>query len=171
MKVLEPYLNDPACPTTKRMEIERRLKGMETLMPGVVAPDFVLNNSENTPFRLSELTKGSGYILLLFWSADCSHCAETVNTLFPWSLKPEISSKLEVIAISLDETDAEITAWNNRITGLQGWTHLRAKEGINSKVANDYFILATPVMILIDRKTGKIKALPGSTEELKNITG
>jgi len=171
MKVLEPYLNDPACPTTKRMEIERRLKGMETLMPGVVAPDFVLNNNDNTPVRLSESTKGSGYILLLFWSADCSHCAETVKTLYPWSLKPEISSNLEVMAISLDETDAEITAWNNKITGLKGWTHLRAKEGINSKVANDYFILATPVMILIDRKTGKIVEMPGSTAELMNFTG
>ncbi|MBK6345554.1 MAG: redoxin domain-containing protein [Bacteroidales bacterium] len=86
MKVLEPYLNDPACPTTKRMEIERRLKGMETLLPGVVAPDFVLNNSDNIPVRLSEFTKGSGYILLLFWSADCSHCAETVKTLYPGHL-------------------------------------------------------------------------------------
>jgi len=171
MKVLETYLNDPACLTTKRMEIERRLKGMETLLPGVVAPDFVLNNSDNIPFRLSEFTKGSGYILLLFWSADCSHCGETVKTLYPWSLKPEISSKLEVIAISLDETDAEITAWNNRITGLKGWTHLRAKEGINSKVANDYFILATPVMILIERKTGKIVEMPGSTAELMNFSG
>jgi hypothetical protein len=30
-KVLKPYLNDPNCLTSKRMEIERRLKGIETL--------------------------------------------------------------------------------------------------------------------------------------------
>jgi hypothetical protein len=42
MKVLEPYLNDPVCLTTKRMEFERRLKGMESLLVGSKAPDIRL---------------------------------------------------------------------------------------------------------------------------------
>lgn len=166
MKVLESYLNDPDCLTTKRMEIERRLKGMETLRPGVQAPDFELKTSANLPFRLSDFIPGEGYILLFFWSADCSHCEETEKSLYPWSVRPDISSRLSVAAISLDETETEINAWNRKIPGLKGWEHLRAPEGINSKVANDYFILATPVMILVDRNTGKIASMPESTEAL-----
>lgn len=169
MKVLEPYMNDPSCPTTKRMEIERRLKGMETLLPGVMAPDFILPDSEKKLFQLSGYATPAKYILLLFWSADCSHCAETVKTLYPWSMQPEVQKKMALIAISLDETEAELKAWENKISGLKGWTHLNAKEGINSKVANDYFILATPVMILINRENGKITAMPESTEELKEF--
>ncbi|MCU0371211.1 MAG: DUF5106 domain-containing protein, partial [Bacteroidales bacterium] len=34
MKILEPYLDDPKCMTSKRQEISRRLKGIETLVPG-----------------------------------------------------------------------------------------------------------------------------------------
>ncbi len=42
IRVTEPYLADPNCLTSKRMEIERRLKGMETLLPGIKAPDIKL---------------------------------------------------------------------------------------------------------------------------------
>lgn len=167
MKVLEPYLDDPNCLTTKKIEIERRLKGMETLVNGVKAPDFTLNGRDNKPFQLYEFSTQSSYILLLFWSADCSHCAETISALHPWSLLDEIQKSLTVVAISLDETDAEIKAWERKAKELSGWNHLRASEGINSKIANDYFILATPVMLLLNTKTKEIAAIPGSFDALK----
>lgn len=34
IKMLQPYLDDPECLTSKRLEINKRLKGMETLVPG-----------------------------------------------------------------------------------------------------------------------------------------
>lgn len=169
MKVLEPYLNDPACLTTKRMEIERRLKGMETLKPGIIAPDFTLNDRNNNSFTLSTFLPEEKYILILFWSADCSHCKETTDALYPWSQKAEIKQKLSIVAVSLDETETEVAAWENKSTALNGWKHLRASDGINSKVANDYFILATPVMILIDARTRKITAMPGTPGELATL--
>jgi hypothetical protein len=42
MKTLQPYLDDPACLTSKRMEIGRRIKGMETLTAGSRAPEIEL---------------------------------------------------------------------------------------------------------------------------------
>ncbi|MFH1119837.1 MAG: thioredoxin family protein [Bacteroidota bacterium] len=166
MKVLEPYLNDPACLTTKRMEIERRLNGMKTLVTGAKAPDFLLFDGENNPFQLYHYSTPAKYTLLLFWSADCSHCAETIHLLHPWSQQPDIRKRISVIAISLDETSTEIDAWKNKIKNLSGWKHLRANEGINSKVANDYYILATPVMILLNAETGEIAATPDSFSAL-----
>jgi thioredoxin-related protein len=44
-----------------------------------------------------------------------------------------------------------------------------AVEGINSKVANDYFILATPVMILLDSKTKKIISIPSYFSQIEQI--
>lgn len=167
MKVLEPYLNDPNCLTTKRMEIERRLKGMESLVVGANAPEIIMNDKDNQAFQLSTFTQSGNYILLLFWSADCSHCEETLNSLYSWYQKPENKEKLSVVAISLDESDTEIQAWKLKVPQLAGWEHLRAAAGINSKVASDYFILATPVMILVDANTKKIVSLPSNFSQFE----
>ena len=73
---------------------------------------------------------------------------------------------MEVFAMSLDFTDLEIKAWKEAKIKLPGWKHTRSKEGINSAEANAYYILSTPVMILVDSKTNKIVSLPNTAEEL-----
>jgi thiol-disulfide isomerase/thioredoxin len=166
-KVLKPYLNDPNCLTSKRMEIERRLKGIETLVKGSKAPDILLEGTDSSMFELNNYKTSSKYILLLFWSAECPHCQETVDALYPWQNQPEIQKKVSVIAISLDETETEVKAWNQKIKDLAGWKHLRAAEGVRSKVASDYFVLSTPVMILLNEKTKEIISLPSSLAQLK----
>ncbi len=165
MKILEPYLNDPNCLTTKRQEITKRLEGMKTLVAGSKAPNIVLKDNEDNLFVLDEFETQSNYILILFWSADCSHCVEMADKLYPWQ-QSEMQQKMMVVAISLDETETEIVAWEQKIEKLKGWKHMRAVEGINSKVANDYYILATPVMVLLDAKTKEIVAVPNTLNEL-----
>jgi thioredoxin-related protein len=166
MKVLEPFLDDPNCLTSKRIEIERRLKGMETLVVGSAAPDFDLKEINGILFSLDNFKPSTNYILLLFWSADCSHCVETVNAIYPWLQLSDTRQKVSVVAVSLDETETEIKTWEQKTGHLEGWKHLLAEEGVRSKVANDYFILATPVMVLVDSKTRNIVALPNTLNEL-----
>ena len=166
MKILEPYLSDPNCLTSKRQEITRRLKGMETLVPGSKAPDISMKDPAGSLFELSRFETQNRYILLLFWSAGCSHCMELVKKLYPWQQKKEVKEKITVLAISLDETDTEVKAWEQKVRQLAGWKHLRGGEGIRSKVASDYFVLATPVMVLLDSKTREIVALPNTLDEL-----
>jgi len=168
MKVLEPYLNDPACLTSKKKEIERRLQGMETLVAGSKAPDIELKDETGQQFRLYSGSITSPYILLFFWSADCSHCRETLENLYPWQQQPEINRQLAVVSISLDETESEIKAWQNASKYYSQWTHLRAEEGVRSKVAADYYILSTPQMILLDAGTKTIIDLPGTLQEIKS---
>ena len=169
MKVLEPYTNDPNCLTSKRMEIDRRLKGMQTLVAGSIAPNIDLETEPGKMFDLAKYKPSTPYTLLIFWSADCGHCVETVNALFPWSQLTENKTKIAVVAISLDETETEIKAWQQKTTTLNGWEHLRAKEGVRSKVASDYFVLATPVMILLDSKTKKIVSLPDTLAQIEAL--
>jgi thiol-disulfide isomerase/thioredoxin len=166
MKILEPYMNDPTCLTSKRQEIARRLKGMETLVAGSIAPDVALKDAEGNLFELNTFKTPCKYTLVLFWSAGCSHCVETVNLLYPWQQGAEIKQKMAVVAISLDETETEIQSYRQKITELKGWKHLHDAEGVRSKVAGDYFILATPVMVLLDSKSREIIAVPNSLSEL-----
>ncbi len=171
IKILEPYLEDPNCLTSKRQEISRRLKGIETLVPGSKAPEISMTDSQGQPFDLYNFETTCKYILILFWSADCEHCATVLSNLHPWQQQPDVSQKIMVTAISLDETETEINAWEQKIAELKGWNHLLAEEGVRSKVAYDYYVLATPVMVLLDAKTREIVALPGTVEEVKALVG
>ena len=169
LKMLQPYLDDPNCLTTKRQEINKRLKGIETLVPGTKAPNIVMQDAVNKPFELDKYQTDKKYILLFFWSADCGHCTETVGKLYPWYQNAEINKRLDVVAISVDETNTEIQAWQQKIIELKGWIHMRAPEGVRSKVANDYFILSTPIMILLNSKTKEIISMPDTAEELQKL--
>jgi thiol-disulfide isomerase/thioredoxin len=166
IQMLQQYLNDPNCLTSKRQAINRRLKGIETLVPGTIAPNIYLHDMINIPFELKAYRSDKPHILLLFWSADCSHCVETVEKLYNLCQMMEEQNRLDVIAISLDETDFEIQIWQQKVKELKGWTHLHADEGLNSKVAEDFYILGVPVMILINSQTKEIIAVPDSTEQL-----
>ena len=166
MKVLEPYMNDSTCLTSKRQEITRRLRGMETLVAGSVAPNITMKDTDGNQFDLKTLKTQSKYILILFWSAGCRHCMETVNTLYPWQQQAEMQKKIKVVAISLDETETEIKSYQQTISRLKGWQHLHNAEGVRSKVASNYFVLATPVMVLINAKTKQIVAVPNTLNEL-----
>lgn len=130
-----------------------------------------MRDAANNEFDLNAYRTNEKYILLLFWSADCSHCKEMVGQLYPWSQQTEVLQKLDIIAISMDETDTEVQAWKQKFPELTGWIHLRAEEGLRSKVANDYFILSVPVMILLDAKTKEIIALPETLEQLSKFIG
>ena len=167
MKILEPYVNDPKCLTSKRLEINKRLNAMETLIDGTKAPDIMMKDVSGNGFELDKLQTDCKYVLLLFWSAGCSHCMETIGKLYPWFSQADIKQKIRVVAISLDETGEEVSEWNKKIKELDGWIHLRAEGGVNSKVANDYAILSTPVMFLIDSKTKIIKDNPNTLEQLE----
>jgi thioredoxin-related protein len=167
MKILEPFLDDPNCLTSKKQEIARRLKGMETLVAGSTAPNIILRDADDKPFELNTFKTRCDYILVLFWSADCSHCVELTDQLYPWQQQTKVQEKVSVVAVSLDETATEIKAWEKKIPQMQGWKHLRAAEGIRSTAAADYYVLATPVMVLLDAKSRKIIALPNTLKELK----
>lgn len=53
-------------------EIEQKLQRLKMTEIGSNAPDFELTDLNASKFKLSDF-KGK-YVLLLFWSSDCSHC-------------------------------------------------------------------------------------------------
>jgi len=169
VKVLEQYTKDPNCLTSKRLQIDKRLRGMQTLIEGTIAPNIVLNDADGNLFDLSTCQTGnSSRILLLFYTAGCGHCTDLIHELKPWYDRQASSERPEIVAVSLDDNEVDIKSWNQLIQQLPGWTHLRA-DGINSRVANDYYLLSTPVMILLDSRTKEILALPASFSELTNM--
>jgi len=160
MAMLQQHINNPNCLTSKKQQIIKRLDGMIRLVPGAKAPGFILSDNDSNDFDFHSF-KGTGkYKLLLFWSADCGHCQDLINKLATWYNTNDNKEKLDIIAVSLDETETEVQQWENAIIDLPGWKHLRTKEGINSAVANNYAILSTPVMFLVGSENNIIVSVP-----------
>ena len=187
MAMLEQHINNPNCLTLKKQQIAKRIEGMHKLIPGILAPNFIISDNEGKNFEFHKFKGNADYKLLLFWSADCSHCVELVNEI---ASLPSVArndkgaahhndnesviarhevpkqSQLDIIAVGLDETESGTQKWETIIAGLSGWKHLHAKEGVNSLVANDYFILSTPVMFLIGNENNVIISIPNNFDEL-----
>ena len=166
IKVLQPYLDDPTCYTNKKQQIEKRLTGMKTLITGSQAPDFTIKNDTGIQTQFVTYPTTCRYKLVLFWSAGCGHCKELINKLYPWYQQLANKKLVEVFALSMDDTDVDIQLWEKVHSLLEGWKHTRPKGGINSKEANAYYILSTPVMILVDTKTNSIVGMPETVEQL-----
>ena len=165
--MLAPYLDDPNCLTTKRQAILKRLEGMKTLLPGTIAPDFSFADDAGNAVNFHAYQTTTPYKLVLFWSADCPHCMELVNKLYSWWLQPGNKKQLAVLAVSLDETETEVAEYKSAIKLLPGWKHILTTGGVNSPEANSYFILATPVMVLVNSLTNEIVSMPETIEKLE----
>ncbi len=166
LAMLQQYINDPNCLTSKKQQIIKRLKGMAKLVVGTQSPDFILNNSDSSEFDFHAYKGTAKYKLLLFWSADCEHCKQLINGIKQWYNETGNKEKLNIIAVSLDDTKTEVQKWENAIINLPGWKHFRAKGGVNAAVANDYAILSTPVMFLVESKSNIIMAIPDNLKQL-----
>lgn len=169
MKALEPYISDPRCLTADRQQINIRLAGLKSLAIGTAAPNFELVDSstgKTTAFK--DYTAGGKYKLLLFWSASCSHCTDLAAQLYPYSNQPSIKGLVDVVAFSIDESPFEIGLWKTKEAEMPSWRHQRGNHGLSSKAAQQYFVLSTPTMVLVDANTNKIAALPTTFAELKN---
>jgi thioredoxin-related protein len=125
-----------------------------------------MKDIEGNDFDLYSYQTQGKYILVLFWAAGCSHCMETVEKLYPWQQQAEMQQNVTVIAIGLDESESDIKLWDHKKAELIAWKHLGEPLGVRSKVAGDYFVLSTPVMILLDSKTKNIIAIPDTPQEL-----
>lgn len=166
MKMLQAHLENPNCLTTKRQQILKRVEGMTKLVPGALSPGFILKDADSNNFDFHAYKGTSKYKLLLFWSADCEHCMALVKSLSEWYNEAGNKDKISIIAVSLDDTDTEVEKWKKAIPTLAGWKHLRAKGGVNAAIANDYAILSTPVMFLVESQSNLIYGIPDGLDDL-----
>jgi peroxiredoxin len=130
---------------------------------GTIAPDFVENDVNDKPVKLSDY-KGK-YVLLDFWASWCGPCrAENPNVLKAYNKYKD--KNFTVLGVSLD---AKKEPWLAAIkTDGLTWTEISDLKGWNNMVAKQYTIRSIPQNFLID-PTGKIvgKNLRGDDLEAK----
>jgi peroxiredoxin len=147
----------------KKSALQKKLETYKKIATGKPAPDFELPDAKGVPVKLSAVR--SEYTLVVFYSSECSHCAEMlprVKSLYD-NQKPR---RIEILAVSLD-TDRQ--SWLDFIkTGKFGWINVCDMKGFSSPACDEYNIYATPTMFLLD-KNKTILAKPISYRELEQV--
>lgn len=129
---------------------------------GSVAPDFVQNNMEGKPVKLSDLR--SKYILIDFWASWCGPCRK-VNPDLVALYREFKGPKFEILGVSLDQDAGK---WKAAVEKDQlTWLHVSDLKGWKNEVAQQYDVRAIPQNLLLD-PSGKVVARNLTIDELEN---
>jgi len=160
--IAEKYTLSNTCENDKEaVKLNRRVEGFKKLVIGAKAPALSATDINGKNINLS--SQQSEFVLVLFWASWCPHCTDMLPKLKAVYDKYD-RSKIEVIAVSID-TDKK--SWLDFINkGKFNWINSCDLKSWDGKVASDYYVYATPTMLLLD-KSKNILAKPTSFEELK----
>jgi len=138
--------------TAKRLE--KALDGLRSTAIGSIAPDFVQNDVNGVPVRLSSF-RGK-YVLLDFWASWCGPCREE-NPNVVRAYNKYKDKNFTIISVSLDKPEGR-DSWLAAIKydGLR-WTQLSDLQFWNNQAAALYKVTSIPSNFLID-PIGKIVA-------------
>ncbi len=164
--MLGKYINNEKCTATKKWNIQYRIESLNKIFVGATAPNFTFTNINNQTKTLHNFGNDKPYKILIFWSADCSHCMEFVNQFYPFYERANLQQWFNVLAVSLDETETEIPVWKKATEQLPQWEHTRLQQGLSSPEAREYYVLSTPTIFIIETQSGKIAAIPLSAKEI-----
>ena len=153
---------DETCVNSERKaQLEKKVESLKKFAVGKRAPDFTSTNLEGNEITLSEI--GSQYTLLVFWATWCPHCTRLLPELETIYF-PETRDKLEIVAVSLDESPEELEGF--LAEGDYNWINISDYEKWQGELVQLYDLYATPTMYLLfqDRT---ILAKPMTFDELK----
>lgn len=153
--------------TEQAIQIKGAMDGLKLTAIGAMAPDFIQNDVNGLPVRLSSF-KGK-YVLLDFWASWCGPCRqENPNVVRTYNKYK--NKNFTILGVSLDRESGK-AAWLAAIKsdGL-AWTQVSDLKYWNNLAATVYGVQSIPQNFLID-PTGKIIAKGLRGDDLDNKLG
>ena len=150
---------DQFCENTERkLKLENKLELIKKLAIGQPAPDFTTTDIDGNVVILKDIKAKK--TVLLFWASWCPHCDEIMPVINSYYGD---KSNLEVIAISIDESKDDLLK-SLKDTGYD-WINVAELKGWNGEIINEYGIVATPSVFILDENK-KIIGKPLGKEEI-----
>jgi peroxiredoxin len=128
------------------LKLEERIKILENVAIGKVAPDFTMNDPDGNPVTLSSLR--GNYVLVDFWASWCGPCRrENPNVVAAY--KKFHDKGFEILGVSLDR---EKESWLNAIKADNlTWKHVSDLQYWNNAASQQYGVMAIPANVLLDK--------------------
>lgn len=176
--IADHYTVDETCISNQSSsELQRRMEGYRKLASGNLAPEIQAQDINSKAFQLSK--SDAEHTLMIFWASWCPHC----KTMLP-EIKKIVSQlnsgnpktpKLRIVSVSIDHSEKDYMDFltQNALNDSQMsdyWVNICDYKAWEGKIANDYYLYATPTMVL----TGKnriITGKPGNIQELMGMLG
>ncbi len=163
--IVENYvIKDDLCLDVKTEGlIKRRIEQAKNFKTGNIVPNISMPDITGKEVSLKGIFAEK--VLIVFYASWCPHCKELMPKLNEIK-KSSDGKNFEVLAISLDTKRED---WKNFVkTNCPTLVNVSDLNGWDGKAASDYFIYATPTMILVD-KARKILGLYTSINELQEM--
>ncbi len=126
-----------------------------TPIVGHDAKDFLYNDMDNRPFRLSE--KKGNVVMIFFWRMKCPDCKVEMKSLDALARKYK-DKGLIVVAVGADAINSapisEVVAFLKK-NHYDSWVDLRDDDGF---VSEAYGVIIAPETVVVD-KSGKVAAV------------
>ncbi len=150
---------DQFCENTERkLKLENKLELIKKLAIGQPAPNFTTKDIVGKEIELNKVDAKK--TLLVFWASWCPHCDDimpVINSFYKGN------NELEVISISIDESKDDLM--KNIEEGGYSWKYIAELQGWNGPIIEEYGIVATPSIFVLDENK-KIIGKPIGKEEL-----
>lgn len=161
--LVEKYVLGQSCVSDQQEEkLRMRIEGFKKLAPGTSAPGIIVPDSRGDTLRLSE--NDGKKTLLIFWAGDCPHCETLIPELK--KLYVQYGDKVRFIGISVDKDE---NTWRKALGKNDlPWINVAELQGWDGKIAQDYYVYATPTFFVLDPGL-KILAKPSGMAELKGL--
>jgi peroxiredoxin len=156
------HLDDQCYDDERKAELEKKVESLKKFSVGKQVPDFSATDLDGNPVTLSETN--SEFTLLVFWATWCPHCTQVVKELRQIYL-PDNKHKLEIVAVSLDESPDDLEAFF--ADGGFDWINICDYKKWQGEIVQQFDIYATPTMFLLEDDL-TIAAKPMSIAELRN---
>lgn len=164
--LLEEFKALPQYAGNKNIQkVEQIIAILNSLQPGMVAPDFVQNDPEGNPVTFSDVYKKNKVTMVDFWASWCGPCRAFNPTLV--KIFKEYNKKgFGIIGVSLDRNH---DAWVKGIKddGLT-WPQVSDLGFWDNVVAKQYYVRFVPQNIFVDQE-GKIIKRHASEDEIVEL--
>jgi thiol-disulfide isomerase/thioredoxin len=147
--------------TDRKLKLENKIELINKLALGKIAPDFSTEDIDGNKVVLSDITADK--TILIFWASWCPHCDEIMPIIKSFYGD---KSKLEVIAISIDESEEELRKRLNEFG--YDWINIAELKGWNGDIIEEYGIAATPSVFILD-KDKRIVGKPLGKSEVREF--
>jgi thiol-disulfide isomerase/thioredoxin len=160
----EKYAAVASC-TAGDDELQKRLKGYESLKIGNLAPEILLTENDGSTKTLKDFPQEK--VVVVFWASWCPHCMEELPKLQAWANEQENTL---VLAVSLDE---DYSTFQAAIPQFPNMLHYCDLQKWNSPIVTDFYVAATPTIFVLDQErkiTGKFSNFNAFKSNQQNET-